>query len=133
MSRHKSFTLSRDGLKPGCYVPLRLRIVDTLSAASMIPISVAIMGIMMVSFRWADQVSQFGFIAFITYQFVVLIVGSLLAFWAGDHVLRIAFRFTGMMTKEEAHDFPLGAGHRRIDPWPNSWQRPRPTESLDRR
>ena len=55
-ARHHSFTLSRSGLKPGYYVPARLRIVDTLTVLSGVPLVIAVIAFAMTSLRWADQV-----------------------------------------------------------------------------
>ena len=53
--RHYSLTLSRPGLKPGYYVPFRLRIVDTATVLSGIPTGLAAIGVGMFSPRWAQQ------------------------------------------------------------------------------
>jgi hypothetical protein len=127
-ARHKSFTLSRDGLKPEHYVPLRLRVVDTLYIASGVPMVIAIVGLVMVSFRWADQLGL-GMIwrnqtAFYAYVIGVFVIASWVVCWAAVGALRFVFLLTGMMTKEEARSFPLRAGKKCVDPWPESWQRP---------
>lgn len=132
-AQHKSFTLSRVGLKPGHYVPLRLRLVDTLYIASWVPMVIAIIGLAMGSFGWADQLGL-GIIwrnhfAFCAYMIAVLFIVSRVVSWTGVAVLRFAFRLAGMMTEEEARSFPLRADKRCVDPWPESWQKPCTSEN----
>lgn len=127
-SRHQSFTLSRSGLKPGYYVPVRLRVVDTLTIFSGLPMVITIVALAMVSFRWADQLGL-GVIwrnafAFYAYVIAVLLIVSWAVYWTAVGVLRFAFRLAGMMTREEAKSFPLRADKKRVDPWPESWQKP---------
>ena len=127
-SRHHSFSLSRSGLKPGYYVPVRLRIVDTLTVLSGIPTVVAILTIAMVSLWWADRLGLGVIwrspIAFCVYLGVVLFVGGWSVWLTAIAVLRFVFRITGMMTEAEARHYPLRADKHHVDPWPEAWQRP---------
>lgn len=126
--RHMSFTLSRPGLKPGHYVPLRLRMVDTLTILSGVPAAVTIVVSALVALRWADQI---GFaviwrnrLAFYAYSIVVAGIAGWTVSLGMLGVLKFAFCLAGMMTREEAKWFPLQAGKGRVDPWPESWQVP---------
>jgi len=127
-TRHQSFTLSRPGLKSGHYVPMRLRVADTVAVFSGVPMVIAIIALAMISFRWADR---FGLgviwrntFAFYAYVIIVLVIARWAVCFSAVGVLRFLFRLTGMMTEEEAKSFPLSARKGRVDPWPESWQRP---------
>lgn len=127
-SRHQSFTLSRAGLKTGYFVPLRLRIVDTLTVVSGVPMVIAVVAIVMASFRWIDQIglgviwkNQFAFYAYVV---VVMLITSWTVSLTSIGVLRFTFRIIGMMTKTEAKSYPLRADKKCFDPWPDAWQKP---------
>jgi hypothetical protein len=127
-ARHQSFTLSRSGLKPGYYVPVRLRVVDTLTIFSGVPMVITIIALVMISFRWADRLGL-GVIwrnpfAFCAYAIAVLFMAGRAVSWTAVGVLRITFCLTGMMPREESKSFPLRADKKRVDPWPESWQKP---------
>lgn len=127
-ARHQSFTLSRSGLKADHYVPTRLRIVDTLTALSGVPMVIAVLTLAMASLRLADRFglgviwrNQFAFYA---YVIVVLFIAGWTVSLITIYLLRCVFRITGMMTEPEAQSYPLRADKKCIDPWPESWQRP---------
>jgi hypothetical protein len=123
-----SFTLSRSGLKPGYYIPARLRIVDTLTLFSGVPMFIAVIAIAMASMRWADQIGLDviwrNSIAFYAYLGAVLLGASWTVWLTATAVLRFVFRITGMMTKAEAHCYPLRADKKCVEPWPEPWQKP---------
>lgn len=122
LGRHQSFTLSRPGLKPGYYVPARLRAVDTSTIVSSIPAFVALLALVKISFVLARRL-DFGDMnpfAFYAYLIAVLVIAAWAISLAMIAVMRFAFLVTGMMTKSESHSFPLD----RFDPWPDSWQQP---------
>jgi hypothetical protein len=125
--QHYTFSLSRPGLKPGCYIPLRLRVVDTVTILSSIPMVIMAIGIAILSLAWAEPLGL-GVIwrnqwAFLGYAALVLFLSSwTLYFWCVG-MLRCLFRFLGMMTREEATCYPLEASKKRIDPWPECWQK----------
>ena len=136
-TRHQSFTLSRPGLKSGHYVPLRLRVVDTLAVFSGVPMVIAIVALGMISFRWVDRLGL-GLIwqnefAFCAYWIVVLTLARFAVCYTGIHMLKVSFRVSGMMTRLEAESFPLNAGKGGTDAWPETWQKPCRPESLDPR
>jgi hypothetical protein len=127
-ARHHSFTLSRSGLKTGYYVPARLRIVDTLTVLSGVPMVIVIIAFAMASLRWADQIGL-GVIwrnrvAFYVYLGAVLLATGWTVSLTGIAVLRFVFRITGMMTKAEAQCYPLRADTKCVDLWPEAWQKP---------
>ena len=123
-----SFTLSREGLKPGQYIPLRLRFVDTFSIASGVPL------LALVFYAWIQlakllkplwpavvlQNDAIAFFAILLPLFFLCIV-SIGRFW--EFSLRVLFTMIGLLSVEEAKHFPLAADKRRCDPWPESWQR----------
>jgi hypothetical protein len=125
--RHYSFALSRPGLKAGCYVPLRLRVVDTVTMLSGVPMLIAAIGISMWSLGWAQQLGL-GIIwrkhwALYGYMLLILFASAwILYFWCIG-LLRLIFRCLGMMTEEESQYYPLEASKKRFDPWPGCWQR----------
>jgi hypothetical protein len=127
-ARHHSFTLSRSGLKPGCYVPARLRIVDTLTVLSGVPMVIAVIALAMTSLRWADRIGLGVIwrnpIAFCAYFGAVLLATGWTVSLTAIATLRFVFRITGMMTKAEAQFYPLRADKKRVDPWPEAWQKP---------
>jgi hypothetical protein len=89
---------------------------------------IALMAIMMTSFRWADQLG-FGVIwrnplAFYAFVIVVLLIAGWTVSLTGIAVLRCAFRVTGMLNRDEAQYYPLRADKKRVDPWPETWQKP---------
>ena len=127
-SQHHSFLLSRAGLKAGYYVPLRLRIVDTLTVLSGLPIYIAAIVFVMSSFRWIDQ---FGLgviwrnpLAFLAYIIVVMFIAAWTVYLTSIAILRFMFRMIGMMTATEAKYYPLRADKKCFDPWPDAWQKP---------
>ena len=88
---------------------------------------IATIAIGMASFHWVDEFglhviwqNQFAFYAYFTA--VLFIVGWTVSL-TGIAVLRIAFRITGMMTRDEAEYYPLRANTYRVDPWPENWQK----------
>lgn len=125
--RQYSFTLARSGLKPGYYVPVRLRIVDTVTILSGVPIFVAAIALAMASARWAGQIGLGVVWREPAVFFVCLCVMLLAAIWilwlTAVAALRLVFRITGMMTKAEARYYPLRADKRCVDPWPEAWQK----------
>ena len=128
--QHMSFTVTRSGLKSGFYVPARLRLVDTLTIVSWVPVIIMIIAIGIASLGWVDRfglgiVRQNRF-AFCAYVIVVMFVAGRVVPWTATRILRIAFRISGLMTEEEAQSFPLRADKQRVDPWPETWQRPGP-------
>jgi len=127
-ARRHSFTLSRSGLKTGYYVPARLRIVDTLTVLSGVPMVIAVIAFAMASLRWAGQIGLGVIwrnpIAFYVYLGAVLLATGWTVSLTTIAVLRLVFRLTGMMTKTEARCYPLRAGKRGVDPWPEAWQKP---------
>lgn len=130
-----SFTLARPELKAGFYVPVRLRVVDTLTIVSGVPAVVLMIAVCMVSLRWADRLGL-GVIwrnefAFYAYVMVVVLVAGWTAGSAAVAVLRVLFRLAGMMTRDESRSFPLRADKKRVDPWPESWLRPCEVDRLD--
>ncbi len=127
--RHYNFTLSRPGLKPGHHVPLRLRIVDTLTVLGGVPMLIAAIGVSMVSLTWADKLglgviwkNPFAFYGYVT---IVIFVAIGTLYFRYIVLLRAFFRCLGMLTRQEAIDYPLEAfKRRRLSPWPESWQKP---------
>ena len=132
-----SFTLSREGLKPDHYIPVRLRFVDSFGIASGLPLFA------LVFLVWSHLVQQLkpmipaavlrnGAIAFFTvlaplFFFCLFFIGR---FW--ESLLRVFFKTIGFLNKEEAMYFPLAADKRRCDPWPESWQRKcEPEQNVD--
>jgi hypothetical protein len=125
--QHHSFTLSRPGLRPGYYVPLRLRIVDTVTVLSGIPMLVAAIGISILSLALAEPLGL-GIIwrnqwAFRGYAACALLLSSWILYLWFTGLLRLFFRFLGMMTREESQDYPLKVSKNRFDPWPEYWQK----------
>ena len=125
-TRYYRLTLSRPGLKEGYNIPLRLRVVDTITILSGIPIIFATLGIGMVSLNWA---TPFGLgpiwenvFAFIAYIFVVISFLSWIMWWIMIALLRFVFVVSGLMTKAESQSYPLKCDKRSVAPWPDSWQ-----------
>lgn len=89
---------------------------------------IVILAVAMASLRWADRIGL-GVIwqselAFYAYAVAVLLIASWTVYLAAVAVLRCAFRVTGMMTRDEAKCYPLRADKRRVEPWPETWQKP---------
>ena len=125
-SRHQSFALSRPGLKPGHYVPLRLRIVDTLTIVSWLPMVISILAFAILALRVAGD---FGVIVKNPIAVCICLLAALfVAGWAiplnAMRTLRFLFRVLGMMTAEEEESFPLDTENGDLAPWPDSWQKP---------
>jgi hypothetical protein len=121
--QHYSFMFSRPGLKPGHRVPLRLRLVDTLTVLSSIPLVIAIC---IIPFSWVDRLgldivwkNQW---AFYGYMVLVLLVSSWAIYLPYIGLLRLLFHCLGMVTQEESQHFHLKASKDRIGPWPECWQ-----------
>ena len=126
--RHYSFTLSRPGLKPGHYVPLRLRIVDTLTGLSGVPMVIVMFGVVFLSLGLADKIGLGAIwrslFAFYAYVIVVTFVVGWTLWFASTFWLRVIFRSLGMLTRDEAVHYPLEVSKKDIAPWPESWQKP---------
>lgn len=127
LSRHLSFTLSRSGLKPGHYVPARLRIADTLTVFTAVLNLVVVITLAVMSLQWSVQLGM-GFIwknpvAFVVYSVTVTVLAGWAVEFASVRVLRRLFRIFRMITDEEARSYPLISGKHRFDPWPDSWQK----------
>ncbi len=125
--QHYGFTLSRPGLQPGFYVPLRLRVVDTVTVLSGIPMLIAAISIWMLSFAWAEPLGL-GIIwrnqwAFLGYAALVLFLSSWILYFWYTGMLRLLFRCLGMMTRGESQYYPLGGSKAELDPWPECWQK----------
>ena len=125
--QHYSFALSRPGLKPEHYIPLRLRVVDTVTVLSGIPMLIAAISIGILSLGWAQQLgldiiwkNQW---AFVGYLLFVLFVSAWFAYFCCVGLLRLFFRCLGMMTREESQYYPLEASKKRFAPWPECWQK----------
>jgi len=123
-----SFTLSREGLKPDHYIPVRLRFVDSFGIASGLPLFA------LVFYTWIQlakllkplipaavlQNDAIAFFAFLLPLFFLCIF-SIGRFW--EFSLRALFTMIGLLSVEEAKHFPLAADKHRCDPWPANWQR----------
>jgi hypothetical protein len=125
--QHHSFMLSRPGLEPGHHVPLRLRIVDTTTVLSSIPILIAVIAICVMSFSWAERLGLDIFWknlwAAYSYMVVVLLLSSWTIYYLHVGLLRLLFRCLGMMTQEESQRYPLKMSKDHVDPWPECWQK----------
>ena len=125
--RHYSFMLSRPGVKPGHYVPFRLRIVDTVTFFS--GIQALLMAIIVSTFctRLAQQAGLMNFgrnpWAYIGCFILVLYIATWIFYLRGIGILRVLFLCLGMMTREEAQYYPLEVSKKRFDPWPECWQK----------
>ncbi len=122
------FTLSRPGLKAGYEVPVRLRFVDTATIFCGIPIVIVSITITIDSISWANQLGL-GTILQNTYVFfaylIIAFFGAVWITWLSlIAILKLVFRITCMLTKEESKFYPLRTDKRSIDPWPDSWQYP---------
>ena len=126
--RQMSFTLSRGGLKPDHYIPVRLRFADTLSIASGIPLIILIMVCWFKVVPFLVSVvpvalAQNHFLCYLlvmvpSFLLCYLAIGR---FWTWS--LRFVFRIIGLLSTEEAVHVPLVTDKRRCDPWPAAWQR----------
>jgi hypothetical protein len=128
--RHQSFTLSRPGLKPGYYVPVRLRVVDGVTLLSGIPMLIAIFAITFLSIDWVKALWP-GIIlgnplVFFGYLVFIFLLSSWIVYYYFIGFLRILFLCLGMMTRAESQYFPLEASKRKVDSWPECWQKNAP-------
>lgn len=126
--RHHSFTLSRPGLKPGYDVPRRLRVVDTVTTLSGIPLFALTVAAVFLSVRVADHVglgavgkNPWAFFGYVLAVFYVASWGFCLSL---VRVFRLLFRYLALMTEEESRYYPLRASKGRFDAWPDCWQEP---------